>query len=158
MQAITGVERMDTARTARTVPHDSSNPHHVRLARLSERPFRASDGHDRTSDVSCFAATVALFDTVGIDLIERYVDRLQSYANEIAVLGSAVNYVAADEVGGLELVGVLRRHGLLSSPFRVENQRLKMCAHDLHAYMHRLGDAKRAKVCRELEMCIQLLR
>lgn len=144
--------------TVGPVPHDSSNPHHVRRARLSERPLRSSDGQGRVSDVSCFLPTVSLFDTVEIDLIEQYVARLQSYKHEIAVTGSAANYVAAEEVGGLELVGALRRHGLLPSPFRIENQRLKACVHDLHMYMHRMGDVKRAKMCHELETCTQLLR
>lgn len=148
---VNGVTKMGT------VPHNVSNPHHMRMVRCSEKPQRASDMY-HYSDISCSLPCIWLFDRYDVNFVDQYVNRLRSYTSEIMTFGSAAMHTAAEEVGGLEFATYMRRLGLLSSPHRVEHERMKTCARYLVVHIERMGDDKKTKVCRELEMYMHLLR
>jgi len=150
------------------LPHDATNPHHMRLIRIDEKPFRASDVKGGSSDVSGLVPSATLFDEIELELVEQYVARLQSYTDEIEMLGSAALYMVAEEVGEKggdpQFVAKLCRIGLLPSPLCIEHRRVKACARHLALYMRRKClatipiDKRRAEVCEGLEMCTGLLR
>lgn len=143
---------------AQRIPYDVDNPHHLRLVRALERPYRASDIQCRISDVSSSTPCVAFFDSIDNSLADRYVAQLRSYTNEIVALGSASKHMAAEEVGGANFANVLRRLGLLSSPRRIEHERIKTCVNQLTMYTIRAGDENKSRLCRELEIYARLLR
>jgi len=145
-----------------TIPYDLDNPHHLRCVRMSEKPCRTSSKSTSNNDISSTTSIIGIFDEVVIDDLEDYVDRLQYYANEIEIVGSAANQMAAEEIGGDNLAYELRRHGLLSSPLRNEHNRMKACAEQLAIHTNRNTkrplDVRRVQMCEKLKLYTGLLR
>lgn len=140
------------------IPYDPTNPHHARLVRQFDRPLQSVDKHGRASDISCVAPVVTLFNTVDETLVKQYVKSIASYTNMIDMLGTVMLCDVAKTVGGADFEEVLRQYGLLSSPHRMEHERIKRVAHHLAVHTKRTKDADIAKVCVDWENCVKLLR
>lgn len=139
-----------------TVPHDASNPHHVRLARVSETPLRASDRRTRPSDISCVEPSILLLNDQNFTTLRRFVDQLTRYVDDIEAIQAAALEAAAEETDSAQL---LRHHGLLSSPFHNDGERLKTCARHLTIHAEREDpNGAKTEVCRKLESIFNLLR
>ena len=147
-----------------SMARESWNPHHLLVARRVD-----NDSPRQTSDVTCIRPDVTcirpapelLEDPSAWDSIIQFIENVPAVESHIAAMGSPVLYTVAKRVAiddERDFVKILRYYGLLPSPLRSENGRVKTCARQLwfHAYQSELHVAKRS-ACDELVRIMELL-
>jgi len=151
-----------------SMPREGRNPHHVRLARRVENdsPRQASDVTCIRPDVTCIRpAPELLEDSSAWEGMTLFIENIPTVESHIEAMDAPVLYTVAKRVAERvtidderDFVKIMRDYGLLPSPLRSENDRVKTCARQLrfHAYHSELHVAKRS-ACDELVRIMERL-